>query len=118
MSSRVYMAASVPRFLRTTKLAYLPLQCIIGSRVQQGANGNHLIFDVIMLPVALFQRMKMNVGLQHVVTPVPVPGGEGSFNPCFVLQDAKQVIVPEDEGDPEGFAKAYFRGVFKLENGM
>ena len=106
------MAASVPRFLRQNRLAYLPLTCVIGSRLTQGDKGASLAFDIIMLPAPQFERMKSNVGLQHVIapTPSPLPG----VNHGFVLADTKYVVVPEGEPDPETFAKNHFLKVFGL----
>ncbi len=110
--AKKYMAASVPRFLRQTRLGYLPLQCVIGSRLVKGDGGANLFFDIVMLPVNEFQRMRTNVGLQHVIAPALKAGP--TFSPGFVLADAKQVIVPPDEPDPEGFARSHFLKLFGL----
>ena len=110
---RKYMAASVPRFLRQTRLGYLPLKCVIGSRLLKGDGGINLMFDVIMLPVKEFQRMRSYVGMQQVAAPVPQPGG-ASFNPVFIPADTKQVDVPEHEPDPEEYARHHFRVLFGL----
>jgi hypothetical protein len=107
-----YMAASVPRFLRQTSLGYLPLQCVIGSRLVKGAAGANLFFDIIMLPVNEFQRMKNNVGLQHVIAPALKAGP--AFKAGFVCADTKEVVVPADEPDPEGYARNYFMLEFGL----
>jgi hypothetical protein len=106
------MAASVPRFLRQTKLGYLPLKCIVGSRLLRGDGGANLYFDIIMLPVPEFVRMRTNVGLQHVLAPALKAGP--TFNPGYVLADTKQVIVPENEPDPEAYAKSHFLTMFGL----
>jgi len=111
-SSRKYMAASVPRYLRTTRLAYLPLHTIIGTRYVQGAGGAHVVFDVVMLEAHQFQRMKSNVGLQHLPAPALKAGPE--FAPAFILADAREVVVPADENDPENYAKNYFLKLFDL----
>ena len=108
------MAASVPRYLRQNRLGYLPLSSIVGSRLLKGRNGANLVFDIIMLPVNEFQRMKTNVGMQHVSAPV-LNAGPGMM-PSFMLTDAKEVIVPAGEADPERFAKEYFMKVFGLLN--
>lgn len=111
-TSRTYMAASVPRFLRQTRLGYLPLSCIIGSRLLVGDGGSNLIFDIVMLPVQEFQRMRTNVGVQHVVEPSLKAGP--SFNPVFVLADSKTFVVPEGVRDPEALAKNHFLNLFGL----
>ena len=113
MIDRVYMAASVPRYLRQTKLGYLPVDSIIGTHFTKSLQGANLVFDVIMLPVPQFQRMRMNVGSQFVAAPTPSPGG-AAFSPVFVLANAKQVVVPPDEPDPKTFAKNYFLKEFGL----
>ncbi|HEV7454003.1 MAG TPA: hypothetical protein VGO07_01970 [Candidatus Saccharimonadales bacterium] len=102
----------MPRFLRTARLSYLPTHSIIGSRYIKGADGGNLIFDIVMLPVEQFQRMRSNVGLQHVAAPALKLGPQ--LAPSFVLADAKEVIVPCDEPDPENFAKNYFMKAFGL----
>lgn len=107
-----YMAGSVPRYLRQTRLGYLPLNCILGSRAQKGNTDENLIFDVVMLPVKDFQRMRSYVGNAPVITPTLKFGS--SYEPVFLLKDVKEVIVPKDEPDPENFARNYFLGVFGL----
>ena len=110
MPSLKYMAAPVPRFLRFSRLAYLPPSCVIGSRLTRGDAGNNLYFDIIMLPVNEFTRMKSNVGLQHIIAPALKAGP--TFNPGFVLSETREVVVPDDEPDPEVYAKKYFLGIF------
>ena len=111
--ARKYMAASVPRFLRQTKLGYLPTNSVIGSRLVQGDGGTNLYFDTVMLPVQEFQRMRTNVGLHHVLAPAPKIGP--TFTPSFVLADAKEVVVPDSEPDPEAFARKHFMALFRLD---
>jgi hypothetical protein len=106
------MAASVPRFLRQSKLGYLPINYIVGSRLIKGDGGVNLYFDIVMLPAQEFQRMKTNVGLQHVAAPALKAGP--TFQPGVVLSDVKTVIVPEDEPDPEACAKFQFMILFGL----
>ena len=107
-----YMAGSVPRFLRQTKLGYLPMNSLVGSRSIKGDGGVNLVLDIIMLPVPEFQRMKTNVGLQHVLA--PGLKADASFNPTYIIADAKHVTVPPDEPAPENFARHYFMIEFGL----
>lgn len=102
---RVFLAASVPRHIRQSRLSYLPLSCVIGSRVYQ-TDGGGVAFDVIMLPPQQFQRMQAYISLQHVIAPMPEMSG--SHQPVYTLRDTKQVSVPDGEADAEGFARAYF----------
>jgi hypothetical protein len=108
------MAASVPRFMRTARLAYLPLQTVIGSYIVRGDGGVNLIFDVIMLPELEFKRMRSHVGLQNIVAPNLRPGN-ASFAPTFVPSDQKQVEVPADILDPRAYAHAHFVRAFGLD---
>lgn len=106
------MAGSVPRFLRQSRLAYIPAQCIIGSKQQTGDGKTNLIFDFVMLPMQEFTRMRSQVGLQHVIAPGPKIGP--TLNPGFVITNVKEVTVPEEEPDPENYAKTYFMLQFGL----
>ena len=111
---RKFMAAPVPRFIRQAKLGYLPMNTVIGGYLIKGDGGANMVMDVVMLPVQQFQRMRSNVGLQHVATP-GLQAGPGLM-PSFMLKDVKEVTVPEAEPDAEAWAKAYFIREFKLEN--
>jgi len=113
-SSLKYMAASVPRFLRQTRLGYLPLTCIIGTKLIKGEKGQNLVFDIVMLPAQQFQRMRTYVGLQHIATPELRMGP--SFQPSYVLADAKVITVPADLPDPVAFAREHFMVEFGLIN--
>ena len=109
-ASRKYMAASVPRNIRQTRLGYLPPACVIGTRILKGNGGANLYYDVVMLPEPEFVRMKSSVGLQ--VTQAPTMGG--ALNSAFTLADTKHVLVPEEEADPAGYAKNHFITAFGL----
>jgi hypothetical protein len=110
--AKTYMAGSVPRFLRQSKLSHLPYASVIGSHAIRADNGSSLYFDIIMLPLPEFQRMRSYVGLQHVNTPVLQPAGD--LKPSFVITNAKQVTAPADEPNPEEYAKNYFLLEFGL----
>jgi hypothetical protein len=107
-----YMATPVPRFLRQSRLGYLPTHCIIDSYLMKGNEGANLYLDLVMLPVQQFSRMRSNVGLQHVIAPALNAGP--SFNPGFVINNVKEVAVPDSEPDPEAYAKNYFLKEFGL----
>lgn len=89
------------------------MDVVIGTHYTKGTLGSNLVYDVIMLPVRQFQRMRLTVGVQYVAAPTPRPGGD-SFSPVFVLADTKQIIVPPDELSPKAFAKDYFLKEFGL----
>lgn len=109
---RHYMAASVSRYMRQTKLGYVSPRYIIGSRVTKGDGGANLYFDVVMLPPPQFQNMRTSLGARQVYA--PSISAEGNFQPGIVLTDIKRVTVPEGEPDPESWAKNYFMKEFGL----
>lgn len=88
------------------------MQCLIGNRHIRGNDGSNLVFDIVMLPEPEFKRMRMNVGVNHVVAPALKAGP--AFQPGFVLADAKHVVVPTDESNPEEYARNYFLLAFGL----
>jgi len=109
---RKYIAASVPRFIRQSRLGYLPAQRIIGSKLSPGQGSGNLYFDIVMAPAQEFQRIKNGVSLAPVVAPNPQPGL--NLNASFIMADIKEVVVPPDEADPEQYAKNYFLMHFGL----
>ena len=80
----------------------------------QGEGGTNLYFDIVMLPMNEFQRMRTNVGLQHMVAPQPKMGP--TFNPGFVLSDVKQISVPDSEPNPAAYAKSHFLKLFGISD--
>ena len=75
-----------------------------------------MVYDVIMLSPQQFSRVKSGIGMQLAPAPTPTPMPfNGSLFPGFVVSDAKRLTVPENEPDPEGFARTYFLNEFKLE---
>lgn len=114
MAPRTYMAGSIPRTIRATKLSHLPLNCVIGSRYVKCVDGSHFVFDVVMLPPPAFQRMRTTVSCQQAFALEPRPGGS-AFSPIFVLTDVRSVTVPDEEKDPEGYARAHFVKLLRLE---
>jgi curved DNA-binding protein CbpA len=106
-----YMAAYVPRSIRTARLGYLPLHTIIGSKALKKENDISFVFDYFMLPEDQFLRAKSYLSSPEVVLPALQ---YGKFAPPYTLKDIKEVFVPEDEPDPEEYAKNYFRTEFAL----
>lgn len=113
-TAKKFVAASVPRSIRQQRLSHLPLSCIVGSHFIQGADGSNLVFDVIMLPPPEFQRIRTGVGIRQVLG--PAFNVTNAFQPGFVMQDTKEVVVPADIPNQEAFAKAYFIKAFGLED--
>jgi hypothetical protein len=110
-----FMAASVPRFLRASRLSYLPLKCIIGSWRIEIEDDINLVFNVVMLPADEFTRAKSYLATPTLTTPSL---HYGRFAPAYGFKDTKEIIVPADEADPENYAKAYFLEAFNLPPGQ
>ena len=110
--TRKYAAASIPRALRQQRLGHIPLNCVIGSHATQSGNGAQLVFDVLMLPVREFQRIKTTLGMQYIINPVLQLGP--AFTPSYNLSDVRQVEVPPAEPNPEAYARRYFQQLFNL----
>ncbi len=106
-----YLAASIPRSVRTARLGHLPLDKIIGCHFIEQSEGANLTFDVIMLPEAEFIRARSYLT-------VPNMAGMGldraKFAPPYIPKDVKEVVVPDDHPDPVNFAKNYFIKAFGL----
>jgi len=113
MTSKIYIASAIPRFIRTTRLGYIPLKYVLGSRLVGDSKNATLIYDIIMLPEPEFTRARRHAGMQHVLAPTP---HIGATMPVGVLpSDIKQVTVPENEPDAEGFARAYFMKAYHFD---
>jgi hypothetical protein len=56
--------------------------------------------------------MKTHIGQQHIAAPALKLGP--TFPMSFVLTDIREVIVPPDEPDPEGYARQHFMIEFGL----
>jgi hypothetical protein len=108
----IYMAAGVPRYIRTARLGYLPLDCVIGSSATAAKDGSNAVFDIIMLPEKEFLRMKIYLATPDIGTPALQ---RGRLTPAYTPQDVGRIVVPEDEADPEDFARKYFIEKFKIE---
>jgi hypothetical protein len=106
-----YMAGSVPRHLRAERLGYLRLDSIIGCWFVKSQGGGNYIFDVIMLPEKEFMRAKSYLGSPDMANPVLALG---RFSPPYVIQDVKEIVVPDSDPDPRGTARTYFAGLYNL----
>ncbi len=107
-----YMAFSVPRYIRLSRLYYLALHAIIGSRAVRCSGGRLLVYDVIMLPEMDFRRAKLNLGIEGHGSP------ELSMTrlvPAYIPIDTKTVIVPKEEKNASRYAKDYFMEEFRLK---
>lgn len=106
-----YVAASIPRFIRTARLAHVPVNCIIASWHVEQENDLNYIFDIIMLPEREFLRARM-----YLSTPNISPALQrGAFVPSYIPKDIKSVTVPAGEHHPERYARDYFLKEFGVE---
>ena len=106
-----YLAASVPRSVRTARLSYLPPNAIIGCWFTQIENQLNFIYDVVMLPEVQFTRAKSYLAAPETAIPSLQ---YGKFSPPYILTDLKTVTVPPEESDPYLYAKTYFLLQFDL----
>jgi hypothetical protein len=107
-----YMAASIPRYIRTSRLFYLPRQAIIGSRLMQPKAGTPLMYDIVMLPEDAFKRARLSLGME---TAGSMELNMSRWTPTYIPRDTREVHVPPEERDPYRYAKNYFLGEFGLE---
>lgn len=108
-----FFAASVPRYIRNSRLFYLPRAAIIGSRLVQNKSGG-LVYDIIMLPESEFIRAKLLLSLVNAQSN-SVDLTMSKITPAYNPVDAKNVTIPPQERDPYNFARDYFMREFKLE---
>ena len=108
------MAAPVPRNIRQRRMSHLPLDCVIGYRASKDDSGYNVVFDIIMLPVREFYRIKLLAGLQYSPAPTLSPGGN-AVGSAYVLTNVRKITAPDSVPDAKAFAKAHFIKVFGVE---
>jgi len=108
-----YMAAFIPRYMRTLRLPHLPLNVIIGSKMLNAHKGQGMIYDAVMLPELDFQRMKLYLSGQVSGT---ITLERGPVQPAYIPQGVAEITIPPNEQDPETFARLYFLEEFGLED--
>lgn len=106
----IFAAASVPRHVRSTRLAYIPMKAIIGCWTYKDAAGFSQNFDVIMLPADAFVKMR-----NYLATP-PMGAAlqQGNMSAPYLLKDVKEVRIPASTPEPELVAAEHFRPLFNL----
>ncbi len=111
VGGKKYMAASVPRSIRTARLSYLPPHVIIGHGSVKRENDITYIYDYFMLPEDQFLRAKGYLSAPEIINPILQ---YGKFNPPYILKNTKEVFVPEGVRDAEAYARDYFRKEFGI----
>lgn len=105
-----FLAASVPRSVRTARLGHLRTDAIIGVWYIQNPGGGNQVFDVIMQEESEFMRTKT-----HLATPnMNAAMQQGQANAPYVLKDIKQIELSENDSDPLQKAVIHFRKEFKI----
>jgi hypothetical protein len=109
-----YMAASVPRNIRMSRLYYLPPECVIGSWHTRNRDGSYISFDILMLREREFNRARIHLSVPNVTDPVLTRGG---FSPTYIVKDVREITIPAGTYDPAAYARAHFMKEFKLNEG-
>ena|ERR1700722_5976278 len=111
-SSLTFLAASIPRFVRTAQLSHLRIGAIIGSWAIENKNDLNLVFDVIMLPKHDFMRMRAQLSTPFISSPALSRSGTlGSYIP----KDIKQIDISPLERHPHRAAALHFIREFGLD---
>jgi len=108
----IFVAASIPRSMRTTRLSHLPLNVVIGSWAIENDEDMNVVYDVIMLPESEFRRSQIRLGDAHLANPSL---SRGNMNTAYSPRDMRKVTVPEGEADPARWAARYFAPLFSLD---
>jgi hypothetical protein len=106
-----YMAAAIPRSIRAARLGHLSLHAIIGCKFTPKKNDLNLVFDIVMLPEKLFRRARSYLAVPDMAG---VHLTYGNFSPPYIIKDFKEVVVPDQESDPERYAREHFIAAFGL----
>lgn len=107
-----YVAASIPRFIRTARLSHVPVNCVIASWHIPQENDINFIYDIVMLPEREFLRARMHMATPDSVNPAYQ---RGRFSPTYIPRDVKTVTVPDGEANPAQYARDYFLKEFGRE---
>ncbi len=102
-----YTAASVPRYMRTARLGYLPLSAVIGSRSIGG-----IAYDIIMLPAHEFMRARHYLASAAVNPFMALE--RTKITPPYIPQDIQEVTVLAGAANPTALAAQHFLQAFGL----
>jgi hypothetical protein len=100
-----YMAAFVPRFIRSTRLSYIPINNVIGSKMLKNERNMPMVFDLIMLPEMPFMRMKLRLSTEDMAS---TSLSKGNMPSAFSLKNIFEIVIPSTEKNADAFAKAHF----------
>jgi hypothetical protein len=106
-----YMAASILRSIRQSRLGHLPRHVVIGSIAIERKNDLNVIYDVIMLPAAQFMRAR-----SHLAAPAPsMHLNPGEFSPPYIPHHVKEFMVPSGAPYAEKTAQEHFKKEFGID---
>ena len=114
VATRRYLAGSVPRSLRASRLSYLPLDAVIGSWSIENPRDLNQTFDVIMLPELDFRRAQYRLAEGQLSTPALQ---RGTLQVAYSIKDIRVVAVPADISDPYRHALGQLAQLFDLHIG-
>jgi hypothetical protein len=110
-SSTLYVAASIPRFIRNTRLAHLRLGSIIGSWAIENPHSMNIVYDVVMLPADEFARAMTYLAVPAMTSPAL---RRENFNGAYSPKDIKQMVVDGTDPEARQIAVRHFVQEFKL----
>jgi hypothetical protein len=105
-----FLAASVPRSVRSARLSHLRTDAILGSWYIQNPGGGIQVFDVVMQAEVDFVRTKNQLASPAMGASLQ----QGQASAPYVLKDIKQLDLPDGTDNPTQVAAAHFRLEFKL----
>jgi len=106
-----FVAASIPRYIRNSRLFYLHRGAIIGSRLHKHGDSVGMLYDIVMLTEREFQRARLYLGMEGFGSPQL---SMSKLTPAYISKDAKAFSVPLTDPHPERTAAAYFLKEFGL----
>jgi len=109
-TTQKYIAAYVPRYIRTGRLWYLSLDTVIGAKSVAGSGS--MIYDLIMLPEKEYTRARLYLGMEN---PNSIEFSMSKRTPAYIPKYVKEISVSASELNPNQYAKRYFRQVFGLD---
>ncbi len=100
-----FLAASVPRSVRSARLGHLRTDAIIGMWHIPNPSGGFQVFDVVMQAEADFMHTK-----NHLATPAMNAAlQQGNASAPYILKDIKEIDAPDAAA-----AIAHFKREFKI----
>ena len=110
--SLTFVAASIPRFIRTSCLSHLGLEAIIGSWAIENKNDINLMYDVIMLPKHEFMRARTHLASPFTTSPALRRGNPFT---TYIPSDIKEITLDASRENSWRTAALHFIREFGLD---